>query len=157
MITISKKDDDCRPCKKGKKGSEKEKQVGILTTALLVLLPKCPFCVMAFSSTIILCGTAGGVTEQTHSYLSTAIIVISSFLCLSVLLSIAFNYRDARTKYALILAVVGCFLVIYSVCIGGGKSVYFSGLFLIFIGVWLNASLLYIIGKITGRRKIIQE
>jgi CDP-diglyceride synthetase len=154
MITVSKIENDCKPCKKRKIKPEGKKQFGLLTTILLVLLPKCPFCLMAFSSTIMLCSEAGVVVKSAHST-SAATILITSFFCLLVLLSIILNYRDARTKYALLFAAAGCFLIMYSVRVGGGLPLYYSGVILVFIGVWLNASLLYIIGKITGRRKII--
>jgi CDP-diglyceride synthetase len=72
------------------------------------------------------------------------------------LLSITLNYRDARSRYALLLAAVGCLLIMCSVCAGGGLPLYYAGVVLVFTGVWLNASLLYIIGKITGRRRIIK-
>jgi hypothetical protein len=153
MITNSKKEDDCKPCKKRNTVSAGKKQFGLLTTILLVLLPKCPFCFMAFSSTIILCGKAGGATELNHSS-SPATIFITSFFCFTILLSILINYRDARTKYALLLSATGCLLVVYSVCTGGGIPIYYSGVILVFIGVWFNASLLFIIGKITGKGKI---
>lgn len=155
MTTDAKANDDCRPCQNRKQVSERKKPAGLLSTILLIVLPKCPFCVMAFSSTFILCGKGGDVSEQTHSFISTSTIFITSILCLIVLLSIAFNYRDSRTKYAFILALAGSLFVLYSVCADGGKSVYYSGAFLIFIGVWLNASLLYVLHKLRSRLKII--
>lgn len=155
MTTDAKTHDDCKPCKRGKPVLGIKKPTGLLSTILLIVLPKCPFCIIAFSSTFILCGNAGGVSEQTHSYLSPLTILITSILCLIVLLSIAFNYRDSRTKYAFILALAGSLLLLYSVCVGGGKSVYYSGAFLIFIGVWLNASLLYVLHKLRSRLNII--
>ena len=155
MTKDVKTNEDCKPCKKGKPVSGSENKAGLLSTILLIVLPKCPFCVMAFSSTFILCGNSGGVSEQIHSYLSPITILITSILCLIVLLSVAFNYRDSRTKCAFILALAGSLLVLYSVCVGGGKSVYFSGAFFIFIGVWLNASLLYVLQKLRSRLKII--
>ena len=106
---------------------------------------------MAFSSTVILCGKAGGISELTHT--SPTTIFVTSFFCFLVLMSILFNYRDARTKYALLLVVTGCLLVMSSVCIGGGLPLYYSGVILLFAGVWLNASLLYVIGRIRGRLK----
>lgn len=154
MITVSKIKNDCKPCKKRKIDSEGKKQFGLLTTILLVLLPKCPFCLMAFSSTFMLCGEAGVIARSAHSS-SVTTILITSFFCLLVLLSIILNYRDIRTRYALLLAAAGSFLIMYSVCVGGGLSLYYSGVILVFIGAWLNASLLYIISKITGRRKLI--
>lgn len=155
MTTDAKANDDCRPCQNRKQVSEGKKPAGLLSTILLLVLPKCPFCIMAFSSTFILCGKAGDVSEQTHSFISTSAILITSILCLIVLLSIAFNYRDTRTKYAFILALAGSLLLLCSVCVGGGKSVYYSGAFLIFIGVWLNASLLYVLHKLRSRLKIV--
>ncbi len=151
MITVSKIKDDCKPCKKKKIVSNGKKPIGLLTTIFLVLLPKCPFCLMAFSSTVILCGKAGGISESTHSSATT--ILVTSFFCFLVLISILLNYRDARTKYALLFAATGCLLVMYSVCMGGGLPLYYSGVVLLFTGVWLNASLLYVIRKITGRIK----
>lgn len=155
MIAVSKIENDCKPCKRKKTIKTGKKQLGLLTTVLLILLPKCPFCVMAYSGTIILCGKAGAVSELT-SY-STSSIFITLFFCLFVLLSIFFNYRDVRTKYAFLLAVAGSSMIMYSVSAGGGLPLYYTGVVIVFIGVWLNASLLYIIGRLTGRRKIIPE
>ena len=155
MITVSKIEDDCKPCKKKRIVSGEKKRLGLLTTLLLVLLPKCPFCLMAFSSTVILCGKAGAMSELTHT--SPATIFITSFFCFLVLISILFNYRDARTKYALLLVATGCLFVICSVCIGGGLPLYYSGVILLFVGVWLNASLLFVISKITGRLKFRRD
>ena len=154
MIPVSKINDDCKPCKKKKIVSEGDKPVGLLTTIFLVLLPKCPFCLMAFTSTFILCGKAGGVSEMTDTSSSATTIFITSFFCVSVLLSIRLNYRDIRTKYALLIAATGCLLILFSVSVGGGLPLYYAGVLLVFFGVWLNASLLYIIRKITGRRRI---
>jgi hypothetical protein len=156
MITVSKIENDCKPCKKRNTVSHGKKHAGLLTTILLILLPKCPFCLMAYSSTLILCGKAGGVSELTHS--SSTTIFITAFFCFTVLLSIILNYRDARTRYSFLLAAAGCFLIMYSVSVGGGLPFYYSGVILVFVGVWLNASLLYVIRKITGRKiKIAEE
>jgi len=151
MFTVSKIADDCKPCKKKKIVSVEKKRLGIFTTLLLVLLPKCPFCLLAFSSTMMLCGKAGGVYELTHS--SSTTILITAFFCFLVLISILFNYRDARTKYALLLVTTGSLMVMCSVGIGGGLALYYSGVTLLFIGVWLNASLLYVISSIRNRVK----
>ena len=157
MLTGSKIKYGCKPCNKRKEVSEKKKPVGLLTTIFLILLPKCPFCLMAFSSTVILCGEAGGVSEITNSYSSATTFFITSFFCVTVLLSILLNYRDIRTKYALLMAATGCLLIMCTVSVGGGLPLYYAGVMFVFIGVWLNGSLLYIIRKVIGRRRIIIE
>ncbi len=151
MFTVSEIKGDCKPCKKKKLVSDKKKRLGIITTLVLVLLPKCPFCLLAFSSTVMLCGKAGGVYGLTHR--SSITILITAFFCFLILVSILFNYRDARTKWALLLVTIGCLLVMCSVCTGGGLFLYYSGVTLLFLGVWLNASLLYIIRNIRNRLK----
>src|SRR6185436_10512697 len=130
MFTVSKIADDCKPCKKKKIVSNEKKRLGLLTTLLLVLLPKCPFCLLAFSSTMMLCGKAGGAYELTHS--SSITILVTAFFCFLVLISIVFNYRDARTKNALLLVGIGCLLIMCSVTFGGGLALYYSGVALLF-------------------------
>ena len=155
MFSDSKIADDCKPCKKKKIVSNEKKRLGLFTTLLLVLLPKCPFCLLAYSSTVMLCGKTGGVYELTHS--SSTTILVTAFFCFLVLISIAFNYRDVRTKYALLLVIIGCLLIMCTVGIGGGLALYYSGVALLFIGAWLNASLLYVISKIRNRLKTTRD
>jgi len=57
----------------------------------------------------------------------------------------------------LFLAAAGCFLIMYSVCVRGGLPVYYSGAVLVVVGVWLNASLLYFISKITGKKRTLKK
>jgi len=155
MITDSKIENDCKPCKRRNAVAAGKNHAGLLTTIFLVLLPKCPFCLVAYSSTVILCGKAGGASELTHS--SSTTILITAFFCITALLGITFNYRDKRTRYSLIVAGAGCFLIMYSVCAGGGLPLYYTGVILVFIGVWLNGSLLYIVKKISRHRRIISK
>lgn len=150
MVTAS-KIRDCNSCKKQKTVSGAKKQVGLLTTILLIILPKCPFCLMAYSSTLMLCGEAGVVSDQiTHT--SSITIFILSLLCFVVLLSILLNYQGARTIYALLLTATGCFLIFYSACIRGGLPLYYSGISFLFIAMWLNANLQFLINRIIRKK-----
>jgi uncharacterized membrane protein len=117
------------------------------TGLMLVLLPKCPFCVMAFSSTFVLCGKAGTFTA-THTHFSSTTFLLSAFFCAITIVSVLFNYRDSRTKYALLLALAGSSCILFSVAKGGGLALYYFGVLFIFFGVWLNGSLLFFVGKI---------
>ena len=123
-------------------------QTGLLAGILLALLPKCPFCYMAFSGTLMLCGNGSGMFTRTFSSLPTQIFSVT--FCLLILLFIILNFRDKRTLYAIALAVVGSAMIIYSTTISGGLMLYYCGVVIIFFGVWLNASLLYFINRIRG-------
>ncbi len=146
MLGIPTTKNNCDPCSKKRISIHGKKYIGLLTGILLALLPKCPFCFVAFSSTLILCGNAGGMATRTFS--SPATLGFSIGFCLLTLISIILNYRDARTKYAIFLVVSGSCMVILSVTTGGGYAMYYGGILVIFTGVWLNASLLFFIQKI---------
>jgi hypothetical protein len=137
----------CKPCKKKHPFVAQKANAGIFTSILIVLLPKCPFCLMAYSSTMMLCG-ANGVSSSTHHTASVTSIFVTSLFCLVAVACIIFNYRGTRTKYAIALALAGSTLIIYSVAKAGGLPVYYAGNLLLFTGVWLNASLLGFVKKI---------
>ncbi len=138
---------NCKPCKRKRTTIIRKENAGLFNGILLALIPKCPFCFMAYSSTAMLCGKSGAMISK-QSFTSSASILITALFCLIALACIIFNYRDTRTKYAIALAASGSVLVIISVTVTGGLPLYYGGVFLVFIGVWLNASLLYFVKKI---------
>lgn len=145
---------DCVPCHTPPKTAGR-KGVLWLPGFLLVILPKCPFCFMAFSSTMLLCGEGTTmVSERIHQSLPT--IVLSALFCAGALVGILFVRRDIRTLYAFMVAFTGSMMIMTSVLKAGGMPLYYAGTVLIFMGVWLNSSLLYILKKagiFSGSRK----
>jgi hypothetical protein len=135
---------NCTTCRK--KDRISKKSYSLLGGLLLALLPKCPFCIMAYSGTLMLCGK-DTVSESHYTSTSTATIVLTSFFCLLTLLSIYFNKRGNRTHYALLISTIGTCFVISSTLFYGGWSLYYTGVAVIFTGVWLNGSLLYFVNK----------
>jgi len=146
MISNSKKINDCRPCQRTQ-NTGRRKHISFVPGILLALIPKCPFCFMAFSSTMFLCGEDGTHTAV-RTFASPETLNVTLFFCSLTILFIVLNYRDNRTKYAIALAVSGSALILLSVTSKGGLPLYYFGLVLIFSGVWLNASLLYFIKMI---------
>lgn len=137
---------DCRPCKSKQKTGYK-KHLSFVPGILLALIPKCPFCFMAFSSTMFLCGEDGTHIAR-RTFASPETLNFTLFFCALTILCIVLNYRDSRTKYAVALAVSGSLLLLLSVTSIGGLPLYYFGLLFIFSGVWLNGSLLYFIKRI---------
>jgi len=138
---------ECRQCRKAKKPVDK---YAWLTGMLMVILPKCPFCVFAYSSTIMLC-SKDSITSKTNLHHSGSTILFTIILCLFTLAGIALNWRGRRTSYAIGIALAGCLIAVCSVLYGGGEPLYYSGVLLIFTGVWLNGSLLYVINRIKNK------
>lgn len=137
----------CNSCKEGNKHTAKiPKKAGLISNILLFLLPKCPLCVMAYSSSLVLCSKEEViVSNQIHSSLGSTLITV--FFCMVVLVSIFLNFKDNRTKYALLLAFGGSMMIVASTIISLGPGVYFSGTAFIFFAIWLNGSLYYYIKK----------
>jgi hypothetical protein len=88
--------------------------------------------------------------------------LLSALFCGITLIGIFLNYRDSRTKYALLLALAGSACILFSVTKGGGLTLYYTGVAFIFFGVWLNGSLLFFVRKIrsllikNSRKKIVE-
>jgi hypothetical protein len=145
-MPLAEQHNDCKPCLKENKFSGKGKAIAWVPGFLLVVLPKCPFCFMAFSSTMLLCGEGTTLVSE-RVYQSEPTIILSAVFCLAAIAGILLVRRDVRTLYALGLALAGSAMVMMSVLKGGGMPLYYAGTITIFLGVWLNTSLIYILRK----------
>ncbi len=135
----------CLGCKKKSKIQSK-KNYNFFTGLFLIILPKCPFCVMAYTSTVFLC-SKDSLIENHHSHSSTLSISLTAFFCLLIIIGLLFNYRDVRTRYALALATIGVVMIMFSMISSGGKELYYSGVATAFFAIWLNGSLISILRK----------
>lgn len=137
----------CVSCAAEKSRAKVSKKAGLFTGLLLVLLPKCPLCIIAYSSTIMLCSKETSIisTHTQSSLLSTG---ITLFFCFIIHVSLFFNYRDDRTKYSLALAFTGSLLLLSSTIWAIGPFMYYTGTAIIFAGVWLNGSMFYVLNKL---------
>lgn len=109
---------------------------------VVALIPKCPFCVMAYSGAITLCSGKKFLPEGTESSL-----LIFWGLCLFVFVSILLNFRDKRTWMALAIAGLGAGLLLSSQYFLWDIVWYYTGVLLLLLGSWLNGSLYSIISK----------
>ena len=146
MTTVSHTKSNCEPCHINLVATKRKERAGLLTGIFLALLPKCPFCLMAYSSTVMLCTEGAGMHKGIFS--SSTTLIITSIFCVIALVSILLNYRDKRTVYAFVLAAFGSILIILGITIVINLPLYYSGIALLFSGVWLNAGLLSFVQKI---------
>jgi hypothetical protein len=135
---------NCGGCKKR---ISVKKNYNLLTVVLLTILPKCPFCVMAYSSTLMLCNK-DTLIEKSINHSSSLSIYITAFFCLVAILGLLLNYKDNRTKYAISIASLGSALIMYSIIKSGGQELYYFGVSIIFFAIWFNGSFLSILRKI---------
>lgn len=127
----------CNDCK-AKKPVGPGRSAGLWSGLLLLLVPKCPFCFMAFSSVMVLCGENGGV-HSSRTFYSATTLLLTAIFCLTALLSILIYYRQGTGKYALLMAIPGMIMLFCSVTLGGGTIVYYTGAFMVLAGLLRNS------------------
>ena len=125
-------------CPSKKQRSDKKSAYPILSSVLIALLPKCHFCILAYSSAITLCS---GTKIYNHSPEWTSFISIG--LAILTLFFVLINYRGKRTIFSAIMVLLGSVLIIRTELYTGEIIEYYYGVGLLMIGVWVNASFYY--------------
>lgn len=108
----------------------------------IALLPKCPFCILAYSSAITLCSG-----KKLYHHDPTWASYISIFLAIFTLIVILMNYKGIKTILAALLVIIGSGFIIWSEMITGEITEYYWGVGFLLFGVWLNANLMYFYNK----------
>ena len=135
---------NCRPCHSSRQYGNNSSWLSAL---LIVIIPKCPFCIMAYTSAISMCGT-GSLYFSENNWVS----FIPLVLALIIILMIGLNYRDRRTVVALMISAVGFGLILGSHQLVLESHFYNWGTGLLFFSIFLNGSLFSFVSNL---RKII--
>ncbi|MEL7006473.1 MAG: hypothetical protein AAFN93_27680, partial [Bacteroidota bacterium] len=87
-----------RSCQKCTNSEKRVQSTGSswASAVLIIVIPKCPFCIMAYSSAITMCG-GPDMYLLDNNWVSYIPILLSVFIIAMLIL----NYRDVRTNYAL--------------------------------------------------------
>ncbi len=147
---------DYKQCNCNKKMYIKNKRSSLFIGLLLAFLAKCPFCLVAYSSTVALCGVNASHTS-TFCSISYPGILLATGLILIVLASIYFNKRDVRTKLAFYVALFGSSCIITSLIFSVGLTLYYSGIGILFVSIWMNGSMMHCLKKIQEIQKNISS
>lgn len=122
-------------CNKQCKNFRVKKLSSWLPAMVLAIIPKCPFCIMAYSGAITLCT---GTKMYPHADTSTSYISIG--LAAFIILSILFNYKGKKTNYALFYSGIGTILLLMSQFYWIDEYLYYAGVSFLFFGIWYNGS-----------------
>jgi hypothetical protein len=114
-----------------------------LPASLIAILPKCPFCIMAYSGAIPLC--SGSAVYPNDGNLP---FILSMVFAAMVLFGILLNRKGQRTAVATIIAVVGIILLAISQTVLPSMTMYYISVFTMFFGIWYNGSFSYFFKKI---------
>jgi hypothetical protein len=133
---------NCHPSKKVNKASS----VSVLSTFLLIILPKCPFCIMAYSSAITICG-GPDMYLMSNNWVSFVPLALALFINVMLLL----NWRGRRTFNALLVSLVGFSLILMTHQLILSSGFYNLGAMLLFMSIWLNGSFIYLLSRIRSK------
>ena len=114
-----------------------------LSTILIIILPKCPFCVMAYSGAMTLCS---GRMLYPNSNSQSIYFILG--LSLIVLFGIILNYKGKRTIASIIIALLGISLLMLSQVYWYSEVGYYTSVLIIMTAIWNNGSLHYLLSKI---------
>ncbi|MEZ4954140.1 MAG: hypothetical protein R2825_11240 [Saprospiraceae bacterium] len=135
----------CR-CRKGHKIENRSRFLPVLTGVVIALLPKCPFCIMAYSSAITLCSGAKIYDHNPTwvSYISIVLAALTFFLIL-------WNYKGRRTIASAAMILTGSYFILDSELRTGDFENYYWGVGSLLFGVWVNGSFGYFYRKYFGK------
>ena len=113
----------------------------VVMVLLIALLPKCPFCVFAYSSAIVMCSSS-----QSEALSARPLPFVMALL---VMIFILLNFRGNRTWIASGMAGLGSIAILLATFSTIPiTAVFYLGAFLLFVGIWINGSLSYFIRKL---------
>ena len=135
-------------CQKKCQSSYVKKSLSWLPAIFIAIIPKCPFCIMAYSGALTLCS---GTTMYPNAGTSTS--YLSLGLAVFVVLSIFFNYKGEKTKYAISFTLIGLFLLMGSQLFWISEYLYYTGVGFVFFGIWYNGSFSFFYKKYVGGLK----
>jgi len=126
-----------------------KKHISWLPAFIIAILPKCPFCIMAYSGAMTLCS---GRTLTPNAGTGSSYLIIG--LSILVLASIAFNHKGKKTKIAILLSLLGIISLISSQFIFISQILYYIGVGILFFGIWYNGSFSFFYRKYQTRFKL---
>lgn len=136
-------------CKKDRNRKINSSWLSVFGAFFIALLPKCPFCIMAYSSAITLC-SGKKLYEADPTWGS----YVSIGLAIFTLAIIIYNYKGFKTIAAAALVVIGSAFIFTSEFHTGEMMHYNFGASLLLLGVWLNANLMYFVKKYFYKKEI---
>ena len=106
-----------------------------IPAVLVAVLPKCPFCIMAYTGAMSLCS---GTMLYPNANSWTAYLI--SGVAVLVLAGIAYNQKGKKTWWALALATLGVLAIAVGQFYLISQTIYYLGAALLFFGIWVNGS-----------------
>ena len=114
-----------------------------LSVLLIIILPKCPLCVMAYSGAMTMC-SGKMIYPNAGSDAMYFILGLSTMVLLGILL----NYKGRRTIASIVIAMIGITCLLLSQLLWYSEVAYYISVLIIVTAIWNNGSLYYFLRHI---------
>ncbi len=129
-------DQKCTSCKKTRNWKIlSSSRSSVLSTLLIIIIPKCPICIMAYTSAVTMCGGADMYYAQ-NNWIS----YIPLLLGLAILVMLFFNYKGRQTWLAASIALAGFAMIVLTHQLVIPSLYYNAGTILFILAIWINGS-----------------
>lgn len=113
---------------------------------LIILIPKCPFCIMAYSSAITICG-GQDIYMTSNNWVSFIPIILSAVVFSMIVL----NRKGVRTWIAVVMALLSTLLILLSHQLMIPASFYNIGGVGLLLAIWVNGNLLSFVNQLINK------
>ncbi|MFZ9047013.1 MAG: hypothetical protein ACO2ZZ_14235 [Cyclobacteriaceae bacterium] len=133
---------DCNSCTTSK--TNKISTGSSLFSALMVvIIPKCPICIMAYTSAVTMCGGPDMYMAE-NNWIS----FIPIFMSLVITGLILYNRKGWRTWLALAIAMLGGIFIAMTHQLILPAKFYNVGTILLFLAIWFNSNFISFLGEL---------
>ena len=133
--------DSCNP---GKRCASKKltRSISWLPAIFIAILPKCPFCVMAYSGAVSMC-SGKMLFPNANSYSGYFMVGFSIIILLGILL----NNKGSRTLISVSIVSIGILLLAISQFVILSEPLYYLACLIMLLGIWYNGSFTFFYKK----------
>jgi len=125
---------DCKKCYSFRRLSA-YRGTSYISTLLIILIPKCPFCIMAYTSAITMCG-AQDLYLNSNNWVSYIPLLLSGVIITMIML----NNRGVRTIFSGVIAFVGFLMILFTHQLFLPANFYNWGTILLVVAIWTNSN-----------------
>lgn len=120
-----------------------------LSTFLIILIPKCPLCIMAYSSAITMCGVQD-LYMNSNNWVSYIPLLLSGVIITMIIL----NNRGVRTFFSATIASFGFLMILFAHQLLLPANFYNWGTILLIAAIWTNSSFM---AFVSGLKNMFNE
>lgn len=115
----------------------------IVSALMVVIIPKCPICVMAYTSAVTMCGGPDMYLAENNwiSYIP----LLMSVLIIGL---ICYNHKGWRTWIALFIALIGASSIFLTHQLVLAGNFYHVGTILLFLAIWFNSNFISFLNEL---------